>query len=141
MPLLRRVESEAGTVAFAEELARSLPRGSVFAVHGDLGAGKTRFAAGVARALGVRDAVSSPTFALVHEHACPDGGRFLHLDLYRLGDESEVADLGFPEMLDHCAAAVIEWPERAGGLLPPATRHVFIALVPDAPDARDISVE
>ena len=97
----------------------------VFALHGDLGAGKTRFAQGVALALGVKEAVCSPTFAIALEYAGADGARFTHIDLYRLGGEEAVEDFGFEEILARSDVAVIEWPERAGRLLPPETVHVF----------------
>lgn len=130
------LRDEAATIAFAGDLARRIGPGAVFALHGDLGAGKTRFAQGVARALGVTDLVASPTFALVLEHRTASGGRFVHMDLYRLGDEREAEDLGFEELVDSAEASVIEWPDVAEGLLPPRTVHVTLAIPADAPDTR-----
>lgn len=127
----RLLRSEAETRAFAAGLARSIGPGAVFALHGDLGAGKTRFAQGVARALGVAGVVASPTFALVLEHPTASGGRFIHMDLYRLGDERDVEDLGFEELVDTAEATVIEWPDVAAGLLPSRTVHVTLAVQPD----------
>ena len=138
----RILHGEAETMAFAGELARRAGRGAVFALHGGLGAGKTRFAQGVARALGVRGLVGSPTFAIVLEHATSSGGRFVHMDLYRLGDEREVEDLGFAELLETAEATVIEWPDVAAGLLPPRTIHVTLEAPAEAldPDLRCISL-
>lgn len=127
----RLLRSEDETRAFAAELVRRLGPGAVFALHGDLGAGKTRFAQGAARALGVAGVVSSPTFALILEHPTASGGRFLHMDLYRLGDEREVENLGFEELVDSAEATVIEWPDVAAGLLPPRTVHVTLDIQPD----------
>ena len=138
----RILQGESETMAFAGELARQAGRGAVFALHGGLGAGKTRFAQGVARALGVRGLVGSPTFAIVLEHATASGGRFVHMDLYRLGDEREVEDLGFAELLETAEATVIEWPDVAAGLLPPRTIHVTLA-TPDPvahPDWREATI-
>lgn len=117
---------EEETVALARSLAGRFGHGAVFALHGGLGAGKTRFAQGLALALEVAEPVCSPTFTLVNEHEGRAGGRFVHMDLYRLEDEGAVEDLGFEEFLARAALVAIEWPERAGNLLPPTTLHVWI---------------
>ena len=96
----------------------------VFALHGDLGSGKTRFAQGIASALGVKEPVCSPTFAIAQEYTGTDGVRFTHLDLYRLDDEAAVEDFGFEEMISRSDVVAIEWPERAGRLLPEETIHI-----------------
>lgn len=133
---------EADTRALAAELVHRHGPGVVFALHGDLGAGKTRFAQGVASALGVRDLVGSPTFALVLEHPTASGGRFVHMDLYRLADEREAEDLGFSELLETAEATVIEWPDIAAALLPPHTIHVTLeATDPTDPDLRTALIE
>jgi len=111
-----------------EQLAAALLKrwggqGGVLALHGDMGAGKTCFVRGLADALGVQDAVSSPTYTLIHEYR---GSRpMVHMDLYRLSGPAEVADLAIEDYLDmpNCLV-VIEWPDRAGPLLPPATLHL-----------------
>lgn len=138
----RLVHGETETMDFAGELVRRAGPGAVFALHGGLGAGKTRFAQGVARALGVQGLVGSPTFAIVLEHATASGGRFVHMDLYRLGDERDVEDLGFEELVETAEATVVEWPDVAAGLLPARTIHVTLE-APDAshPDLRSIAVE
>ncbi len=118
------VMTEAETLALAEKLGREFGRGTVFALYGEMGAGKTRFAQGLALALGVDEPVSSPTFTLINEYATADGGRFVHMDLYRLEDEWAVAELGFEEYLESAVMLTIEWPERAGELLPPTAVHV-----------------
>ena len=104
--------------ALGEELARSLDVGDVLMLHGDLGAGKTTLAQGVAAGLGVEGPVQSPTFTLVREHRGLDLTLY-HLDLYRLVDPDELENLGYEVYLDPPdGVSVIEWPERAGQWLP-----------------------
>jgi tRNA threonylcarbamoyladenosine biosynthesis protein TsaE len=94
-------------------LGRALAAGDVVALRGPLGAGKTAFAQGVARGLGVpaRTRVASPTFTIVNEHA----GRvpLYHIDLYRIGDPGELEEIGLREYLSGAGVAVVEWFERA----------------------------
>ena len=106
-------------------LGRLLEPGMVVLLEGELGAGKTVFAQGVAQGLGVPGVVNSPTFVLVNEHT---GGRipFVHADLYRLGTAAEIEELALEETAAS-AALVVEWPERAMGALPPEHLHVRIA--------------
>ena len=83
---------------------------------GDLGAGKTAFVQGLARAMGITEPVTSPTFTLVRTYDGPL--RLVHADVYRLDHLQEVIDLGLPELLDDAAVAVIEWGEMAAPVLP-----------------------
>ncbi len=97
-----------------ESLARALEPDGVLLLEGDLGAGKTVLAQGVARGLGIDPAqVQSPSFTLMREHRGPgDGGRrLLHVDLYRL-EPAQVARLGLEEALAAEGVKVVEWPER-----------------------------
>jgi tRNA threonylcarbamoyladenosine biosynthesis protein TsaE len=103
------------TEAFAEKLAKALFPGAVLALWGGLGAGKTAFVRGLARGLGVKGRVSSPTFTLVHEHGGDPG--LYHFDLYRL-DEDGLYELGVEEYFSSTAVSAIEWPGNAGSLLP-----------------------
>ena len=105
------------------------------ALIGDLGAGKTHLAKGIAAGLEVDpDTVTSPTFTLVQEHG---EGAFLHLDLYRL-EADEVGRLGLEELLDGDAVAVVEWPERGAEWLP--ARTVWLRLTHRGGDRRRIEV-
>ena len=108
--------------AFGESWATSLVGGEIFALHGVLGAGKTQLAKGLARGLGYRGDVTSPTFTIVHEYR---GGRLplYHIDLYRIQGEREAIDMGLEEYLPSDGVTVIEWPERIASILPPQTRH------------------
>jgi tRNA threonylcarbamoyladenosine biosynthesis protein TsaE len=109
----RRVtEGDAETEAVGAGLARALQAGDLIALHGDLGAGKTRLVRGLATGLGVRsEAVRSPTFVLHHIYR---GGRLTlhHIDLYRLGDGADLRGLDLEWLLDEGAVAV-EWAELA----------------------------
>ena len=112
----------AETLALGRRLAERLEPGDVLALQGDLGAGKTHLAKGIAAGLGLdAEAVTSPTFTIVQEHG---DGRLLHLDLYRLESDGELARLGLDELLDGDAVAVVEWPERGGAWLPARTLWV-----------------
>ncbi len=115
-------KSPAETRALAASLAVSLGPGAVLALHGELGTGKTCFVQGLARALGIREPVASPTYALVHEYR---GARpLVHLDLYRVAAPAGLESLGLDEVLDGGGITVIEWAERARDWLPPHTLHV-----------------
>lgn len=118
--------SEEETETCAGRLVREMGRGVIFALHGDLGVGKTVFARGAAKALGVTEPVTSPTFTIVQEYPLSDGSYFFHLDLYRIPDVDAAFDSGLDEYLEcPSAVTVIEWPERIAEILPPETVHVF----------------
>ena len=107
-------DSAERTFDIAYELARRNPDASLFYLHGDLGAGKTVFAKGIASFQGTDEAqVTSPTFALVQRHS--GGKRVLyHIDLYRIGDDRELSELGIEEMEEEGAVLVVEWAEKLG---------------------------
>jgi tRNA threonylcarbamoyladenosine biosynthesis protein TsaE len=116
------VSSVEETWALARKFADTLKPGDVVCLEGDLGAGKTTFTQSLARALGVSGRVTSPTFCVVQEHP---GERFMvHMDLYRLGGEDEVIELGWEDYLSRGAIVVVEWPERAGALIPADAKHI-----------------
>lgn len=130
---LSRDESE--TEAIAATLAESLAPGTVLALEGDLGAGKTRFVRGLARGLGHDPhAVSSPTFVIEHRHASPGAIPLVHIDAYRLGGPEDLEALGWDELLASGQAIVaVEWPSRIAAALP--ARRVTVRLC-DAGDGR-----
>ncbi len=118
--------SEEETEEIAAQFATTLQRGSVIALHGDLGAGKTVFSRGFARGLGIMEPVSSPTYTIIQEYQLTDGW-FFHLDLYRISDENAALAFGVDEYLEESSAwAVVEWPERITGILPEYTIHLQI---------------
>ncbi len=114
------------SLAIGRELGRRLAAGDVVALWGELGAGKTLLAGGIARGLGIPDnvAITSPTFTIINEY---EGRlRFYHLDLYRIGDLDELETLPWREALFGDGVAVIEWPERLETFLPEARLDVYI---------------
>ena len=117
------VNSVEETWALARELATELKPGDVVCLEGDLGAGKTTFTQGLAAALGVPGRVTSPTFCIVQEHQ-GTGRLLVHMDLYRLHGEEDVEAIGWEDYLSRGAVMVVEWPERAGSLIPAAARHL-----------------
>ncbi len=109
------------TRTLAAAVARCCRSGDILALTGDLGAGKTTFAQGFGRGLGVEGPITSPTFTLVRDYPVPGPGagprRFLHADLYRLDTLAEVEDLALPELVDDAAVALVEWGERGAAVL------------------------
>ena len=103
--------SPAETESLGEKFGRAAERGFVFALSGELGAGKTQLVKGIARGLGISARVHSPTFTLVNEYG---GGRLklFHLDLYRLETPEQILSAGLEEFLQPDGVAVIEWAER-----------------------------
>ena len=95
----------------------------VFAFYGSMGAGKTTFIKAVCEALGVKDVITSPTFAIVNEYSLPrqwegDGGRLFHFDFYRIKKLEEVYDMGYEDYFYSGSLCFIEWPELIEELLP-----------------------
>ena len=127
---------DAGSL-FATWLA---PR-DIVVVSGPLGAGKTAFTQGVARGLGVRDRVTSPTFTLVREHECDNQSgitRLHHADLYRTNTRDEIEDLLFEELVEPSGVAIVEWGEMGDGLWPAGVWRLEILVVDD--ELRDILI-
>ena len=132
--------SPAETEQAGEALANALTAGTVLALQGDLGAGKTAFTRGLARGLGYPGAVTSPTFTIVNEY---EGGRLplFHFDLYRLGSADELWDIGWEDYLDRGGVCAVEWSERVEEALPPDAVTVTIARSPREEGWRSITVE
>lgn len=101
------------TESYAARLASRCASGTVLALYGNLGAGKSVFARGFARGLGITEPVTSPTFALVQEYPCPGGNLFVHADMYRINDPLEIAGTGLEEHLfAPSTITLVEWAER-----------------------------
>ena len=117
------------TFALGERLGREAVAGSVLCLDGDLGVGKTVFTQGFAHGLGVSDYVNSPTFTIVKEYE----GRLplYHFDMYRLGEESELLEIGYEDYFYGKGVCVIEWPERAAGLIPEEADWLRITKEPE----------
>lgn len=124
-----RTEEE--TIALGERLAQELPASGVVLLIGNLGAGKTTLAKGIAKGRGAAEPeeVSSPTFTLIHEYGDPP--RVYHIDLYRLETEREVASLGLDELFDRDALVLIEWGDRFPRLMPADSIRIEIRTAAD----------
>ncbi len=103
----------------------------IFAVYGELGSGKTTLIKAMCRQLGVKDPVTSPSFPLMNEYMGAGGIRVYHFDFYRLEKLEEIYDIGYEEFLYSGHYCFIEWPGKAGNLLPGTTVKVFILLAGD----------
>lgn len=113
----------------ATRLLKEVGAPRVIALHGDMGAGKTTFTHAFCEALGVEGNVSSPTFALVNEYRTREGEGVYHMDWYRLRDEEEALRAGMEEYLYSGKTCLVEWPDRAPGLLPEGTVHAYLDVV------------
>ncbi len=131
-----RTTSEEDTIALGERLAGELPPRGVVLLIGNLGAGKTTLAKGIAHGRGAAepDEVSSPTFTLIHEY----GAAVYHIDLYRLEEAREVATLGLDDLFDRDALILIEWGERFPALMPANRTEIFLRAISD--EEREIEV-
>ena len=126
------------TEQFGEEVAKSLRGGDVLAFTGSLGMGKTAFTRGLARGLGCRGRVTSPTFTIVNEY---DGKTPLfHFDMYRLGSSEELFDIGWDDYLARGGVCAVEWSERVSDALPDDTIYVDIARGEEDENTRTITV-
>ena len=114
--------------ALGAALAAQIHKVRLIGLRGELGAGKTTLVRGLLRALGHTGAVKSPTFTLVEPYTL-DSGVVYHLDLYRLNDPEELEFLGLRDYLQGQSVCVVEWPERAAGVLPQADIDVIIQKV------------
>ena len=131
-----RTSSPDATIALGERLGRVAAAGDLVCLWGELGAGKTQLAKGIARGLGISDTVNSPTFILMNEYA----GRMplFHVDLYRLADATDALAGGVVDDRQSDGLTVVEWPERMGEILPADRVDVRIGGTGDEP--REIEV-
>ena len=125
------------TEAVGEALAKILQPGTVIAYRGDLGAGKTAFTRGLARGLGYRDPVTSPTYTIVNEYL---GGRLplFHFDMYRLRSSDDLWDIGWEDYLDRGGVCAVEWSENVADAL---ENPILITIEKLGEDARRITIE
>lgn len=147
-----RTESALETERVGRLLARSIGQNLLIALRGDLGAGKTTFTRGLARGLGVQEAITSPTFTFINEYTGEDEERgrcrLIHVDVYRLPEGvqalQEVETIGFADVLDEleeaapsrCTVCVVEWAERLAAILPPDHLEVHLEADAENPHAR-----
>ncbi|HET7090768.1 MAG TPA: tRNA (adenosine(37)-N6)-threonylcarbamoyltransferase complex ATPase subunit type 1 TsaE [Anaerolineae bacterium] len=117
--------SPAQTMRIGERLGSLLQPGHVVCLAGALGTGKTCMAQGIGAGWGAAGEMTSPTFTLVHElRRVSDGATLYHIDLYRIESEDEARLLGLSDLFERDAVCLVEWPERAGDVLPDACLRV-----------------
>lgn len=116
------------TQKIASEIADTLKGDEFIAMYGDLGAGKTAFVQGLAKALGITDHITSPTFTIVNEYE----GRvpLYHFDVYRISDPDEMYEIGYEEYVDTDGICIVEWAELIEDLFPP--RYYKITILKDS---------
>ncbi|MCK5007612.1 MAG: tRNA (adenosine(37)-N6)-threonylcarbamoyltransferase complex ATPase subunit type 1 TsaE [Spirochaetales bacterium] len=126
-----RTETPDQTIRLGLEIGKQLQPGSVVALHGPLGAGKTTLVKGIARSLNIEEALTSPSFTLIAEYEGSREGNpvtLYHIDLYRISHPQEIEDLGMEEILNGEGICVIEWAEKASEFLPESTVRVEIVI-------------
>ncbi len=125
--------TEKTTYDYASAMGAKAKPGDVIALTGELGAGKTVFAKGFAKGLGVSEVVSSPTFTLVQIY---DDGRLplYHFDVYRIGDESEMEETGFEDYIHGEGVTLVEWADRIQTLMPADTIWIRMYKDPEVDD-------
>lgn len=127
--------SERETIAFAERYAHTLQPGDVVLLNGELGAGKTVFVKGVAKALGIEDEIVSPTYAYMNDYA----GKLYHYDCYRLAGGEQAEALGLVDYFYAGGVCLIEWAQNIESVLPEHCKRVNIRKLDES--AREITIE
>lgn len=131
--------SEAQTEALARKLAASFVPGDVIVLKGSLGSGKTTFVRALAAARGIdENTVSSPSYTFVNEYKGEPP--LYHFDFYRLGDVSELQEIGWDDYLGRDGIILVEWGERAGELLPPRYYLIELGIIDESERSIDISL-
>lgn len=130
------VKTESDMLALGRKIAEAIQRRGFVALYGDLGAGKTVFARGVASAFGIEH-VSSPTFTIVCEY--PTEPKLFHFDVYRLSDADELYAIGFADYLREDALILIEWANLVADALP--NERLDVTIEGSGPDARTVTIE
>jgi tRNA threonylcarbamoyladenosine biosynthesis protein TsaE len=134
-PRGRVTMTRAELVAWGESFGHAATPPLVIALAGDLGAGKTTLTQAICAGYGVTEPVTSPTFAIVHRYEAPRSPVY-HLDLYRLDKPSELVNIGWDEIAASHALVIVEWPERAGELIPPQHVPIDLEYAPSDPERR-----
>ncbi|HEX8522921.1 MAG TPA: tRNA (adenosine(37)-N6)-threonylcarbamoyltransferase complex ATPase subunit type 1 TsaE [Tepidisphaeraceae bacterium] len=136
-PRVFEAQSVEETEQFAAHLAPALSPGTVIALHGEMGTGKTHFVRGLVQGLGGNaNLVSSPTFVLLNVYDTLL--RIFHLDAYRVSGPEDFEAIGFTELLEQNGLVIVEWPQRVQALLPLQTLHVHLTAIGE--NVRTISV-
>lgn len=123
----------------AIEFIRAMGDNTVFAFHGEMGAGKTTFIKAICENLGVSDSINSPTFAIVNEYRSDSAELIYHFDFYRINKIEEAFDFGYEDYFYSGSLCFIEWPEKIESLLPNDTVNVHINVQED--NSRIVSLD
>ncbi|MFL5545176.1 MAG: tRNA (adenosine(37)-N6)-threonylcarbamoyltransferase complex ATPase subunit type 1 TsaE [Gemmatimonadaceae bacterium] len=115
---------------WGEELGKSITPPLIVTLTGELGVGKTTLAQAICRGYGVREEITSPTYALVQEYRAPKSPVF-HIDLYRLDSPDQLTNLGWDEIVSSRSLVLVEWPERAGARLPEDHLSIELDYLPE----------
>lgn len=125
---------------WGERIGETLAPPAVLALSGPLGAGKSVLARAIGAGAGVKGTMPSPTYTLVQRYDASAGRQLVHLDLYRIDSSDELWELGWVQLPGEDDLVLIEWPERAGDLLPQDHWRIELALPPGQPLLRDVEV-
>jgi tRNA threonylcarbamoyladenosine biosynthesis protein TsaE len=117
--------------AAAKKLLTEAGDYKVFAFYGDMGTGKTTFIHALCDAMNITDIVTSPTFSIINQYKTKDGQTVYHMDLYRIKDENEAINAGVEDCLYSGNICLVEWPDKAAGILPDDTLHLYITSIAD----------
>ena len=131
----RSALTESELVDWGVRLGRQIVPPFFITLDGDLGAGKTTLARAICEGFGVRDDVTSPTFAIVHVYEAPKAPVY-HVDLYRLDGPRDLRNIGWDDIVQSDALVLVEWPERAGPLLPASHVPIQLRHIEGDPDRR-----
>ncbi len=115
----------------AKQFVAAMGDNTIFAFYGHMGAGKTTFIKAICEELGVKDVITSPTFAIVNEYTDGQGAPVYHFDFYRIKKQEEVYDIGFEDYVESGSLCLMEWPELIEEILPEDTIKVTITEQPD----------
>ena len=115
----------------AKQFVAAMGDNTIFAFYGHMGAGKTTFIKAICEELGVKDVITSPTFAIVNEYTDGHGEPVYHFDFYRIKKQEEVYDIGFEDYVESGSVCLMEWPELIEDILPADTVKVSITEQPD----------
>ena len=125
---------------WGEQLGASLKPGTIIALQGELGTGKTTLAQAICRGVGILEDVTSPTFALVNEYQL-NGSSLFHLDLYRLAGPADLTNIAWDDIINSGSIVIVEWPERAGDRMPVEAMRIHLDYIPGDDTRRTLTVD
>ena len=123
---------------WGERVGRTLSAPAVLALQGPLGAGKSVLARAIGRGAGVEETMPSPSYNLLLRYETPSEVDVVHIDLYRIESDEELWELGWSELGEGAEIVIVEWPERAGEMLPPDHWRIRLAIPDGHPELRDV---